>query len=61
MGKSATKAKNKYNAANYERINLVVQKGYKAVIQDAAAQAGQSVNAFINAAISEKIEKEEKK
>ncbi|MBS6715020.1 MAG: hypothetical protein KH231_06055 [Dialister sp.] len=61
MGKSATKAKNKYNAANYERINLVVQKGCKAVIQDAAAQAGQSVNAFINAAIAEKIEKEQKK
>ena len=57
MGKSATRAKNKYNAANYERINLVVPKGYKAVIQDAAAQAGQSVNAFINAAIAEKIEK----
>ena len=27
MGTSATKAKNKYNESNYDRINLIVPKG----------------------------------
>ena len=29
MGTAATKAKNKYNAENYERISLSVPKGTK--------------------------------
>ena len=47
----------KYNAANYDRIEIKVPKGEKDIISQAAAAAGQSVNAVINEAIKEKMEK----
>ena len=48
----------KYNAANYDRIEIKVPKGNKEIIAQAAAAAGQSVNAFINEAIKEKMNKQ---
>lgn len=56
MGKAATKAKNKYNDENYERISLVVPKGEKDKIKEHAEANGESVNGFINRAIRETIE-----
>jgi uncharacterized protein (DUF1778 family) len=58
MGKAATKAKNKYNAENYERISLNVPKGEKDKIKEHAEAMGESVNAFINRAISETMERD---
>lgn len=46
----------KYNAANYDRIEIKVPKGEKEQISSAAAAAGQSVNAFINQAIRQRME-----
>ena len=45
----------KYNAANYERIELRVDKGTKDAIKAHAEQRGESVNGFINRAIEETI------
>lgn len=59
-GKASTKAKNKYNAANYERIALVVPKGKKETIKAHAEKNGESLNGFINRAIDETIEAEQK-
>lgn len=56
MGTSRTRASRKYNDKAYERINFVIPKGEKPIITDAAAQRGMSVNAFILAAVKEKIE-----
>ena len=53
MGKAATKAKNKYNAENYERISLSVPKGKKDIIKGHAQCMGESVNAYINRLIDE--------
>ena len=53
MGKAATKAKNKYNAENYERISLSVPKGEKDRIKEHAESMGESVNGFICRAINE--------
>ena len=53
VSKAQQKAVNKYMAANYDRINLTVPKGRKEEIQAFAAQTGESVNGFINRAISE--------
>ena len=39
-GTAATKAKNKYNAANYERLYPFVKKGKKERYQKAAETAG---------------------
>ena len=58
IGTSATKAKNKYNAANYERIPLNVPKGQKAALQEHVASTGESVNGFINRAIAETMQRD---
>mgnify|MGYP002624730354 CR=1 FL=1 len=43
----------KYNAANYERIELRVEKGKKDVIRAHADAMGESTNGFLNRAIDE--------
>ena len=49
----------KYNAENYERLELRVEKGMKEKIKSHAAQHdGGSVNAFLNRAIMETMERE---
>ncbi len=53
--KAATKAKNKYNKENYDRLYPVTKKGRKKVYEDAAKKAGLSLNDFIIKAIEEKI------
>lgn len=58
MGKAATKAQNKYIAKTYDRVNLTMPKGKKEAVQAHAEQRGESVNAFINRAIDEAMERE---
>lgn len=58
-GKPSTRAKNKYNAANYERIALVVPKGAKAVIKEHAENHGESINGFVNRAINETMKNDD--
>lgn len=61
MGKAATRAKNKYNAENYERISLSVPKGEKDKIKAHAESMGESVNGFIARAIAEAMEADKKR
>jgi hypothetical protein len=56
-GTAATRAKNKYNAANYDRLYPYVPKGRKAVYEAAAKKAGMSLNEFIIAALEEKVDR----
>lgn len=58
MGTSATKAKNKYNKANYERIPLIVKPKLKEELKEVANKRNESVNSFINTAILRKLEEE---
>lgn len=55
MGKSATKAKNKYNNNNYDRIPLIVPKGRKDQIDNFIKvnypDGSKSRNQFINESI----------
>lgn len=53
-----TAYKNDWQKENKERINLVVDKGYKEKARTAATSAGMSLNGFIISAINEKIERE---
>lgn len=57
-GKSSTKAKNKYNAANYDRLYPVVPKGRKSVYEEAAKAAGVSLNDYIQTALEEKLKRD---
>lgn len=58
MGKASTRAQNKYIAKAYDRINLTVPKGKKETIQAHSEALGESVNGFINRAISETMERD---
>ncbi len=58
MGKSSTRAQNKYIAKAYDRINLTVPKGQKDHIQAHAEARSESVNGFIGRAISETMERD---
>ena len=53
-----TDYKNAWLAEKLDRNNLTVPKGKKEIIQKMAADLGLSVNAFINQAIDEKIQKQ---
>lgn len=61
MGKTSSKVKNRYNEKVYDRITLVVPKGKKEALQVYAASQGESLNAFVNRAITEAINKREAK
>ncbi len=52
------RANEKYNAKAYDEIKLRVPKGQKEVIQAAAQQAGESVNAYVAEAIAQRMERE---
>ena len=51
------KANNRYNEKAYDRINIAVPKGKKAIIAEKAAQNGESINAFVNRAIDRELDR----
>ena len=53
------RAVHKYVKNNYDRLELSVPKGEKEEIQQAAKQAGQSVNAYVNEAVKRRMEQEQ--
>lgn len=55
----ARKAGNrKWDAANLDRVSVAMPKGRKDEIKAHAEKSGESVNAFINRAIDETMERE---
>ncbi len=56
--KAQQKAVAKYMKNNYDEIKVRVPKGKKESIQNYAASKGESLNAFINRAINQAMEKE---
>lgn len=56
MGKTSSASKNKYNAKAYDRIGLMLPKGYRDMLKSVVN--GGSVNAYIKDAIDEKLKKE---
>lgn len=58
VGKSSTRAKNKYNAENYDNLRIVVPKGKKDKIKAFAESKGESINGFVNRAIDEAMKNE---
>ena len=57
--KAQQKAVNKYMKSNYDRVNLVMPKRKKDIIQAHAAQRDESVNAYINRAIDEAMQRDD--
>ena len=47
--KAQIKATNKYNAAKYDSLRIVVPKGRKQAVEAHAREHGESVNGLVNA------------
>lgn len=58
MAERKAKWQNDYIAKTYDRVNLTVPKGQKETIKAHAEARGESVNGFINRAITETMERE---
>lgn len=56
--KAQQRAVSKYMKENYDEIKVRVEKGRKDIIKAHAESKGESVNAFINRAIDETMERE---
>ncbi len=53
--KAASKAKEKYNKANYDRVAFRVDKDMKFYIEVAAKRCGMSLNAFVSRAVLDEV------
>ena len=58
VSKAQQAAVNRYVKEKYDRINVTMPKGQKEVIQAHSETRGESVNGFINRAISETMERD---
>ncbi len=56
--RAGQKAVNKYVKNNYDRINVTISKGGRAILKEAADSQGESVNCFIKKAITDRIKTE---
>ena len=55
--KRAQEYVNQYSRENYDRVLVLFPAGKKEILKRVAADRGLSVNAFINAAIDEKLKR----
>lgn len=58
---AAKRAVKKYDQEKIDRIAMRVPKGKREVIQAHAQEQGESINAFLNRAVDEAIERDRKK
>jgi predicted HicB family RNase H-like nuclease len=58
VSKAQQKAVNKYVKENYDRVNVNMPKGQKDKAKAHAETQGESLNAFINRAITETMERD---
>ena len=61
VSKAQQRAVSKYMKENYDEIKVRVEKGQKEAIQAHAEAHSESVNGFINRAIDETMERDNKK
>lgn len=53
-----TEYKNKYASENYDRVGLMLKKGSKDKLLEAAKVSGESINSYIKRAIKAQYDKE---
>lgn len=58
VSKAQQKATNKYISKAYDRVNLTLPKGKKEIIKAHCEARGESVNAFLNRAVDETMERD---
>ncbi|GHU77524.1 hypothetical protein AGMMS49992_25650 [Clostridia bacterium] len=52
---TSSAVKQRYNEKAYDRLGVTIPKGCKSLVEQAASAAGESVNAFTNHALLDKI------
>ena len=55
MANKSTDYKRRFNAENYDRIEITVPKGQKAVIDTVAKSQGESINGYVKKAVKTQI------
>ena len=58
VSKAQQKAVHKYVKNNYDRVSLMLYKGQKDIVKAHAEKQGETLNGFINRAITETMERE---
>ena len=58
VSKAQQASVNKYVKSNYDRINVTMPKGKREIIKAHAEAQGESVNAYINKAIDQRMERD---
>lgn len=58
VSKAQQRATNRYISKAYDRVNVTMPKGHKDEIKAHATAQGESVNAFINRAIDNQMERD---
>ena len=58
VSKAQQKASAKYKKSNYDRMEILLEKGRKADLQEHAQQRGESLNGFVNRAIDNQVEQD---
>ena len=58
VSKAQQKATAKYKKNNYDRMETLLPKGSKLKLQEHAKQRGESLNAFVNRAVLEALERD---
>ena len=54
------KYQNEFKKANYDRVEILVKKGESSIIQEIASPAGNNVSEYINQAIKERMERDQR-
>ena len=54
------KYQNEFKKANYDRVEILVKTGERAIIKEIAAAAGQNISEYINQAIKERMERDQR-
>lgn len=60
LSEARKKANEKYNAKAYDQVKVLVKKGEREQLKTHAERQGESLNGFINRAIKETIERDNK-
>ena len=61
ISEAQKRATAKYNLANYDRVELRLDKGMKDIVKDHAVQQGETLNGFVNRAITETMQRDKEK
>ena len=60
MSKTSSKVRNKWNAKNYDRLNLTIPKGWAEILKQFCAERGRTVNATVTEVIRAELEEYKK-